>query len=36
MTAGGLSTFIGLGALCPDPAFLGMVTTFTLAVIAGY
>jgi len=29
-------SFIGLGVLCPDPAFLGMVTTFSLAVIAGY
>lgn len=35
-TAAGLSSFIGLGAVCPDPAFLGMVTTFSLAVIAGY
>ena len=32
----GLSTFIGLGVLCPDPAFLAMVTTFSLAAIAGY
>jgi len=32
----GLSSFVGLGVLCPDPAFLGMVTTFSLAVIAGY
>lgn len=32
----GLSSFIGLGVLCPDPAFLGMVTTFSLAVITGY
>lgn len=36
MSAAGLSAFIGVGALCPDPAFLGMVTTFSLAVIAGY
>lgn len=35
-TALGLSSFVGIGALCPDPAFLGMVTTFSLAVIAGY
>jgi hypothetical protein len=35
-TAAGLSSFVGLGVLCPDPAFLGMVTTFSLAVIAGY
>jgi len=32
----GLGSFVGLGVLCPDPAFLGMVTTFSLAVIAGY
>jgi len=32
----GLSAFIGLGVLNPDPAFLAMVTTFSLAVIAGY
>jgi hypothetical protein len=32
----GLSSFVGVGVLCPDPAFLGMITTFTLAVIAGY
>jgi len=35
-TGVGLMSFIGLGVLCPDPAFLGMVTTFSLAVIAGY
>lgn len=35
-TGVGLSSFVGLGILCPDPAFLGMVTTFSLAVIAGY
>lgn len=32
----GLSSFIGVGVLCPDPVFLGMVTTFSLAAIAGY
>ena len=32
----GLCSLVGLGVLCPDPAFLGMVTTFSLAVIAGY
>jgi len=36
MSAAGLSSFIGIGILCPDPTFLGMVTTFSLAVIAGY
>lgn len=36
MTGVGLTSFIGIGVLCPDPAFLGMVTTFSLAVIAGY
>lgn len=32
----GLSAFIGMGVLCPDPAFLSIVTTFALAVIVGY
>ncbi len=32
----GLSSFISIGVICPDPAYLGMITTFTLAVIAGY
>ncbi len=36
LTGVGLTSFIGFGVLCPDPAFLGMVTTFSLAVIAGY
>jgi len=36
MGAMGLGSFIGLGVLCPDPVFLGMVTTFSLAVITGY
>lgn len=36
MGAMGLSSMIGLGVLCPDPVFLGMVTTFSLAVITGY
>lgn len=35
-TAAGLSSFIGIGALCPDPQFLSIFTTFSLAVIAGY
>lgn len=35
-TGMGLSSFIGIGALCPDPSFLAMMTTFSLAVIAGY
>ena len=36
MSAVGLSSFVGIGVLCPDPVFLGMMTTFSLAVIAGY
>ena len=35
-TAVALSSVIGIGVLCPEPAFLAMVTTFSLAVIAGY
>lgn len=31
-----LFIFLGLGILCPDPVFLSMVTTFSLAVITGY
>jgi NAD(P) transhydrogenase len=36
MLAAGLSSIVGLGVLCPDPAFMTMVSTFSLAVIAGY
>lgn len=36
MGAAGLTSFIGMGVLCPDQAFLGMVSIFTLAVITGY
>lgn len=35
-TGAALASIVGTGMLCPDPAFLGMVTTFSLAVIAGY
>ena len=35
-TAIGLSSIVGLGVLCPDPAFMTMFSTFSLAVIAGY
>ncbi len=31
-----LSSIVGLGVLCPDPAFMTMMSTFSLAVIAGY
>lgn len=31
-----LGSVIGGGMLCPDPAFMSMATTFSLAVIAGY
>lgn len=34
--ATGLASVLGLGVLCPDPAFLAMTSTFSLAVIAGY
>ena len=36
ITGLGLSAFIGAGVLNPDPVFLGMMTTFTLAAISGY
>jgi hypothetical protein len=36
MMAAGLGSIVGLGVLCPDPAFLMMFSTFSLAVIAGY
>ena len=36
MTGLGLSAFIGAGVLNPDPIFLGMMTTYTLATISGY
>lgn len=36
MMAAGLSSIVGLGVLCPDPAFMTMFSTFSLAVIAGY
>ena len=32
----GLSAFVGVGVLNPDPQFLAMMGTFTLAAIAGY
>lgn len=32
----GLSSFVGVGILNPDPQFLAMMGTFTLAAIAGY
>lgn len=35
--AGVLSSIVGLGVLCPtNPAFHNMLTTFSLAVVAGY
>lgn len=34
--ATGLASLLGLGVLCPDPAFLAMTTTFSLAVVGGY
>lgn len=32
---GGLASLVGIGCLCPDPAFLGMTSIFALAVVAG-
>lgn len=34
--AASLASIVGLGVLCPDPSFMTMFSTFTLAVIAGY
>lgn len=31
-----LGAFLGIGILCPDPSFLTMVGTFSLALIGGY
>lgn len=31
-----LASLLGLGIICPDPAFLAMTSTFSLSVIAGY
>jgi NAD(P) transhydrogenase len=31
-----LASIVGLGVLCPDPAFMTMFSTLSLAVIAGY
>jgi hypothetical protein len=31
-----LASIVGFGVLCPDPAFMTMFSTLTLAVIAGY
>jgi NAD(P) transhydrogenase len=31
-----LASLLGLGIICPDPAFLAMTSTFALSVIAGY
>lgn len=32
----GLSSYIGLSVLIPDPNILTMFTTFSLALVAGY
>jgi NAD(P) transhydrogenase len=34
--AASLASIVGFGVLCPDPAFMTMFSTFSLAVIAGY
>lgn len=34
--AASLAGLVGLGVMCPDPAFMTMMSTFSLAVIAGY
>lgn len=32
----GLTAYIGMGMMLPDPTFLTMLTTFSLALVAGY
>jgi len=34
--AAALASIVGMGVLCPDPAFMTMFSTFSLALIAGY
>ena len=34
--AAALASIVGLGVMCPDPSFMTMFSTFTLALIAGY
>jgi len=34
--AASLASIVGLGVLCPDPSFMTMFSTFSLALIAGY
>jgi NAD(P) transhydrogenase len=36
LMASAIASIIGFGVLCPDPAFMTMFSTFSLAVIAGY
>jgi NAD(P) transhydrogenase len=35
-TAFSLGTLIGLGVVCPDPSFIAMSSTFSLALVGGY
>jgi NAD(P) transhydrogenase len=35
-TAVGIAGLLGLGVICPDPSFLAMTGTFSLALIGGY
>lgn len=32
----GLSSYIGIACLMPDPTILAMMTTFSLSLVAGY
>jgi hypothetical protein len=34
--AAALSSIVGLGVLCPDPSFMTMFSTFSLALIAAW
>jgi NAD(P) transhydrogenase len=35
-TAFSLGSLLGLGVICPDPSFLAMASTFSLALVGGY
>lgn len=36
ITGGSLASVLAMGVLCPDPAFLVMTSTFSLALVTGY
>lgn len=36
ITTFGLTSYLGLAYMIPDPVILGMFTTFSLSTVAGY